>query len=152
MTYSTEFRLIKEGNNFVYESPGFEEIFNKFQERSHDVTVKAYVSKADVVNEPTIEIKCGFLSNSGTYNRLRAYKLIAGKDLEVKVRHCGSLALEALGSCYIKAKMTIDSNVPLNEVIPKVLYVLHSDEIESIIRQAISFLQDKIKEVESYDS
>jgi len=134
-----DFNLKREGKNLIYESPELEIIFDKIETRSRYVTLTASASE--------VEIDWGFTSSPVACGRLQAYKLIVGEDLKVKLEDWGSLVLEVVvESSYIHAKITINSNASINEVIPKALYLLQRNVIEPITMQAIFDLQNKVKE------
>ncbi len=134
-----DFNLKREGKNLIYESPKLETIFDKTETRSRYVTLTASASE--------VEIDWGLTSNPVACGRLQAYKLIVGEDLKVKLEDWGSLVLEVVvESSYIHAKIIINSNTPINEVIPKALYLLQRNVIEPITMQAICDLQNKVKE------
>lgn len=134
-----DFNLKKEDNDLIYESPEIEKIFDKTETRSRYVTLTASTSE--------VEIEWGYTSNHISCNKLQAYKLLCGKNLEIEIKGVGRLILEEIiSSSYIHVKIITNSKASINEVIPKTLYLLRQDIIESIITEAIYDLQNKLKE------
>lgn len=73
--------------------------------------------------------------------------MLCGKNLEIEIKGVGCLILEEIvSSSYIHVKIITNSKASINEVIPKTLYLLRQDIIESIITEAIYDLQNKLKE------
>lgn len=137
--------LSRKGKDLVYVCPGPEKIFDGAQIYSRCVTLEASIPRTGEVDNQFIEIAWEFEANRESYNRLQAYKLVYfGKDLKIKIEDCGDLVIETRNCPYIRAKILLDPNLAVRDVIAKVLYVLRGEEIESIIMESIWDLRDKI--------
>lgn len=142
MRYRPEHRLRREGNNFVYECPKDEDIFGGWMRLERLVRIRLVSKKYDDY-DPATDIIWLFETCEVAYERLKACQLILNKNLKIKIGDYGEMTLATDDDQCIRVEININSNKTVKDVIPKVLYILSSKELEWIIWQAISFLQDK---------
>jgi len=147
MDYRAEFRLKRKGSGFIYECPDFKKIFDGWQRYERKLIFIASPRHYED-DDPEVEVIWEFESNLESCERLRAYKVMFGKDLEIKIEECGTLILKIEEPPYLKVVIYLDSHKSVKDVISRVLYILNREEVELIIWQAIDYLQDKIGELE----
>jgi hypothetical protein len=143
MRYRPEHRLRREGNNFVYECPKDEEVFGGWMRLERLVRIRLVSKKYDDY-DPATDIIWLFETCEVAYERLKVCQLILNKNLKIKIGDYGEMTLETEDDQCIKAVIAINSHKTVKDVIPKVLYMLNSEELEWIIWQAISCLQDRV--------
>lgn len=145
INYGKIFILRRKDNDHSYSSPELKRTPASTENYSQQVRIKIFVPPFATEKEPVIEMIRSIETNTETRNRLLAYNTITGMDLKVEIEQCGTLIIELDQHPCVKARILLDSHIPVKAVVPTALYVLHRENIEWIVLESIYDLRNSIQ-------